>query len=236
MVRLLVSVRNLDEARLALEGGADVIDVKQPARGPLGAADGADLRPIVRSMSRSLPISAALGELLDPQPRLSREDLAGLSYAKYGLANCATQPDWADLWQAKVSLFPAGVAPVAVVYADPGAAAPAPQDVLKVAVSVGAPVVLVDTFDKQQGHLLTHWSLEKVSQFVALVQDEGLKIALAGSLDMPSIRKLVFLSPDFVAVRGAACRGGRTGSLDAARVRRLSSLMTAAQTATTPTV
>ena len=36
--KLLVSVRSADEARAALAGGADLIDVKEPAHGPLGAA------------------------------------------------------------------------------------------------------------------------------------------------------------------------------------------------------
>ena len=35
----LVSVRSPEEALAALEGGADLIDVKEPSRGPLGAAD-----------------------------------------------------------------------------------------------------------------------------------------------------------------------------------------------------
>ena len=36
---LLVSVRNLAEARAAIEGGCDRLDVKEPSRGPLGKAD-----------------------------------------------------------------------------------------------------------------------------------------------------------------------------------------------------
>ncbi|MEX0885938.1 MAG: (5-formylfuran-3-yl)methyl phosphate synthase, partial [Phycisphaeraceae bacterium] len=35
---LLVSVRNVAEARAAMAGGADVIDIKEPAAGALGAA------------------------------------------------------------------------------------------------------------------------------------------------------------------------------------------------------
>jgi uncharacterized protein (UPF0264 family) len=38
-VRLLVSVANAAEARTALEGDADIIDVKDPSRGSLGMAD-----------------------------------------------------------------------------------------------------------------------------------------------------------------------------------------------------
>ena len=38
MSGLLVSVRNVEEALAALEGGASLIDVKEPSRGPLGRA------------------------------------------------------------------------------------------------------------------------------------------------------------------------------------------------------
>ena len=36
-MKLLVSVVSADEARRALAGGADIIDVKDPREGPLGA-------------------------------------------------------------------------------------------------------------------------------------------------------------------------------------------------------
>ncbi len=39
MTRLLVSVRSAAEAEIALSAGADLIDVKEPSRGSLGAAD-----------------------------------------------------------------------------------------------------------------------------------------------------------------------------------------------------
>ena len=45
--QLLVSVRDLGEAAAALAGGADLIDVKEPIRGPLGRADEATIRGIV---------------------------------------------------------------------------------------------------------------------------------------------------------------------------------------------
>ena len=43
-MRLLVSVRSLDEAVEAISGGCDILDVKEPGRGSLGMAD---LREIV---------------------------------------------------------------------------------------------------------------------------------------------------------------------------------------------
>lgn len=66
--RLLVSVRNASEAGAAFEGGADVIDIKEPERGPLGRATAAVLEDICLHLSRiqcSAPVSAALGEVTE---------------------------------------------------------------------------------------------------------------------------------------------------------------------------
>ena len=64
MPRLLISVRNVDEAQLALAGGADLIDIKEPLRGSLGQADSSVIREIAFTIGPRAPLSAALGELL----------------------------------------------------------------------------------------------------------------------------------------------------------------------------
>ena len=225
MTQLLVSVRNSAEAVLAYEAGADLIDVKEPARGALGAVDPSALLAVVETLACRVPVSAALGELLDESPVLRAAELAGLTYAKFGLAGCGARTDWVELWRARIDQFPCGVVPVAVVYADSAAMAPSPLEVLAAAVTAGAPVVLVDTHDKQHGPLLTHWTTVEIQGFVARVHDAGLKIALARSLDSPAIRKLLPAEPDIIAVRGAACRGERNGPLHASCVKRLANLL-----------
>ena len=47
-MRLLVSVVDAAEARLALAGGVDVVDVKNPAEGSLGAVQRAPKRALCR--------------------------------------------------------------------------------------------------------------------------------------------------------------------------------------------
>ena len=61
-MRLLISVADAAEARIALEGDADIIDVKDPARGTLGSADSAVLREVVEVVGAARPVSAALGD------------------------------------------------------------------------------------------------------------------------------------------------------------------------------
>ena len=84
MPALLVSVRSAAEALAARAGGAAVIDVKEPARGPLGRADVDVWREIFAAIPPVVPVSVALGELSEwrdgPFGR-SRPDSDGLDPA-----------------------------------------------------------------------------------------------------------------------------------------------------------
>jgi (5-formylfuran-3-yl)methyl phosphate synthase len=91
--RLLVSVRNPAEALAALAGGADLIDVKEPARGPLGRAGDAVITAVVRCIAGRRPVSAALGELA-AEPKTDAPP--GLRYHKWGLAGCGSNPRWQE--------------------------------------------------------------------------------------------------------------------------------------------
>ena len=138
---LLVSVRSAAEALTALAGGADVIDVKEPNRGSLGAADDNTISDIVRAVDGRAPVSAALGELVDliDSPNGDRHGrlVDGVSLFKIGLARCATLNDWQARWQHATEAMVStssnrNAQPVAVVYADWRAAqSPSPHDILQ---------------------------------------------------------------------------------------------------------
>src|SRR5262249_54305435 len=61
--RLLVSVRSAAEAIAAVEGGADLIDIKEPSHGSLGRADDAAVTAVLQAVGGRKPVSAAFGEL-----------------------------------------------------------------------------------------------------------------------------------------------------------------------------
>src|SRR5712691_8352699 len=48
MTKFLASVRDVSEAEIALAAGADIIDLKEPARGALGAVEPAIIAAAVR--------------------------------------------------------------------------------------------------------------------------------------------------------------------------------------------
>src|SRR5918911_1695842 len=62
-MKLLVSVVDAAEARLAVAGGVDVVDVKNPAEGSLGAAAPGVIAEVREAIPAELPLSAAIGDL-----------------------------------------------------------------------------------------------------------------------------------------------------------------------------
>src|SRR5438067_1969219 len=219
--RLLVSVRDAGEAEAALDGGAALIDVKEPARGPLGRADAAVLAAVLREVAGRAPVSAAADELtLCPPP-----PPAGLAFVKFGLAGWRGR-DWPDAWRRVRARLPAGCAPVAVAYADwERADAPPPAEVAAAAAAESFGAFLIDTFAKD-GSTLPDWlPPAEIAALTRRCQSAGVPVALAGSLGPVQFLRLHEVGPDWFAVRGAACAGGRGGRVEAGRVRALVALL-----------
>ncbi len=232
--RLLVSVRDADEAEVALAGGADWIDLKEPLDGPLGAVSATRAREVVQCVAGRAPTSAAAGELADWPHAASRELCAveGVSLIKLGLAGCRGT-DWRSRWrQAQHEIAAAGKQLVAAAYADHDAAqAPPPAAVLELAIQAHCPWVLVDTFDKRGGPLGDHLAPRELEAWLALART-ACRTAVAGRLDRAAICRLPWELVDVVAVRGAACDGPRQARVDRERVAALAKLFP--QSATTP--
>ena len=223
---LLVSVRSAAEAAVALAGGADLIDIKEPSRGALGPADPQVWEAVLRAVGDRALVSAALGELLaEGTAQLSRQ-CAGLAYAKIGLAGCHHRPDWILCWRRVARALPLDTAAVPVAYADwTAAAAPSPRVAVALAQWTTSRLALIDTFDKSSGGLLDHLSREYLEELTAEAREVGVELVLAGSLDRAAIESLRELAPRYFGVRGAVCAGGREGVIELARVKSLSRLV-----------
>jgi (5-formylfuran-3-yl)methyl phosphate synthase len=224
---LLVSVRSAAEAEAALEGGAAVIDVKEPANGPLGRAGDETIAAVVRRVAGRRPVSAALGELLrQPAPYAG----GGLSYMKWGLAGCGGK-DWQGALGAAIRRAGRqvpGCRVVPVAYADwQRAGAPPVDEVVAFVRRRPGSVLLLDTCEKEPGRtLLDSLPVSEVARLVGSCRAAGVRVALAGSLGPEQIRDLLPLRPDWFAVRGAACAGSdRRQAVSAGRVRALVGLL-----------
>lgn len=235
MPQLLVSVRNPSEALLAARSGAEIIDLKEPAAGALGAV-APDVRDEIAQRLGALPdptaaprLSVALGELSDyrrhPDKAAELARLQAFRFAKVGLAGTRGRGDWQREWLELVQLLSAGTIPVAAAYADAAAAnSPEPEEVLQLALEQQLPVFLLDTFNKTQGNLFQILSLERLERLQQQAAGR-VRFAFAGSLTLQCAPQLRRLQPDIVALRGAVCRSGRDSPLSGTKVRRWKTLV-----------
>lgn len=222
--RLLVSVRSLAEARVALAGGADLIDIKEPSRGSLGRADTRTWRDIAGELRGQVPLSVALGELQDDNLLSLASQVPPVQYAKVGLARARRARDWRREWRNVVRQLEPATEPVAVVYADwQRADTPLPGEILRHALELGCRIVLVDTFDKQRGNLFRILAPYQLQLLIQQIRHHGFQLVLAGSLATADLPRALHWKPDWIAVRGAACVGGRRGQISKEKVERLSS-------------
>jgi hypothetical protein len=230
-----VSVRNVLEAQAAVAGGCDLLDIKEPARGPLGMADVEVIAAISQfaagcgMAARPLTCSAALGELVDwtSQP-LSVSLPLGISYVKVGSAELKSTEQWIEAWQlvqGRIEYAPQhNLRWVAVAYADwQIARSLEPARLLDAVVGLPCDALLIDTFDKSAGNLLSHIDTQQLRRLRNSAHRAGLKFAVAGGIRSTQFSELVeVVAPDILGVRGAACAGAcRTAPISAKSVRAL---------------
>jgi dihydroneopterin aldolase len=224
MTLFLASVRDRLEAQIALAVGADIIDLKEPARGALGAVDHATIRTVLRDIAGRAPVSATVGDL-PMRPKTVRESVSqvaglGVDYVKLGI-----EPD-GDPQGCLEGLrgVAAGARLILVLFADR-----LPDfDAVATASRIGAAGVMLDTAGKGSGSLLDHLGLAALFRFVTAAKAHGLTVGLAGSLRQEHVPALLGLAPDILGFRGALCRGqAREGTLDPAACREVRALIRA---------
>lgn len=223
---LLVSVRSGEEVAAALAGGAGIIDAKEPARGSLGAVEPDVLADIAARTPGSVPLSVALGDCTDREAVRAAVRAArvpprrSVVYLKLGFAGTDSEARIVELVEAAV-VEGSWARIVAVGYADHAAAGTiAPVAVLRAAARAGAAGLLVDTWRKDGRGLLDHIPLEGLAALADGAREAGLLFAAAGSLDAEALARVSVIA-EVVGVRGAACRGGRDGTVDPERVAML---------------
>ncbi|MEO8497691.1 MAG: (5-formylfuran-3-yl)methyl phosphate synthase [Planctomycetota bacterium] len=226
MTGLLVSVRDASEARAALSAGVDLIDIKEPRAGSLGPADVDTWREIATVVGAARPLSVALGELHDDGVCELARQAAGMKFAKIGLSRCHDEGDWGSQWQRAIACLPVDVASVAVIYADYSVArSPLPAVIVEHAIQFGCAAILFDTYSKSQGHLFDHLGERELLPLLRDAKQAGLKIVLGGSLRGELVRRALELEPDYIAVRGAVCRGDRRDAVDQSLIESLSEMI-----------
>jgi FolB domain-containing protein len=201
MTLLLASVTGPAEAEIAVAHGADIVDLKDPAQGALGALDPAAVQATVAVIAGRRPASAVTGDL-PMQPHIiygAVEAMAatGVDYVKVGLFPDEGRNDCIRALAPLARLIKI----VGVMFADSGADA----SLVPLMAESGFAGAMLDTANKASGRLLDHADVATLGVFVRACRDHGLLSGLAGSLEAPDVPRLLLLAPDYLGFRGALC-------------------------------
>jgi uncharacterized protein (UPF0264 family) len=212
MTGMLASVNSLAEVLLVLSADVDIIDLKQPALGALGALDIDTIKQLVAAIDGRCPVSATIGDLpVQPDPVFNAVKAmaeTGVDYIKIGFF---PDGDWRGTVKKLSTLTRQNLALIAVLFAD----TQPDLTVMSLLKDAGFTGVMLDTMDKQKGSLTQLMAKIEIAQFVTQAKARQLLCGLAGSLRLEDIPELMPFQVDYLGFRGALCQEyNRVGQLN----------------------
>ena len=201
MTQLLISVKNAKETLIALDAGADIIDLKDPDNGALGALDIDTSANILQAISGAAIVSVTVGEhhasisdlIFDIKTRVE----IGADIIKIAVSELFYEKDFM-IEMAK--LTNEGVKIVAVFFADESI----DLDLLNKSQQMGFFGAMLDTKSKQQ-NLLQVQAQSDLQIFTQKCNQHQLKYGFAGSLKSQDIVNLIKFNPTYIGFRGGVC-------------------------------
>jgi len=230
-LKLLISPINETEATEALVGGADIIDVKNPKEGALGANFPWVIKRIREVTPANVEVSCTLGEVPNLPGATSLAALGaattGVNYVKAGLCGVKTIEEAVYLIQNVVKAAKEvnpSIKVVATGYADAErACAINPLLMPEIACKAQADIAMLDTAVKDGKSLFAFLTMDQLRRFVETAHSYRLQVALAGSLKKEELPAVHALGADVAGVRGAACTSNDrvNGRITREKVREL---------------
>lgn len=219
MTQILISVTSIAEAQLALDNGADIIDLKDPSAGALGALPLPLIQEIVSHVNGRKLVSATIGDSI-MQPDLILQSVALLAatkvdYIKIGFFETV---DFQPCLDALQTVTQNGIKLIAVLFAE----YKYPEGLLDLIKKAGFIGVMLDTASKNGRTFLDHYSVKEREEFARKVLALGLTFGLAGSLKLEHIAIVKALNPTYIGFRGGVCNNNqRQLALDAEKIRAI---------------
>ena len=212
-LKLLVSINEVDEAIDAIKGGADIIDVKNPKEGALGANFPWIISEVKNIIGQRAQISATIGDMPNLPGTASLAALgaafSGADYIKIGLFGPKSFDEALYMMSnvvKSVKGFSSRVKVVAASYADyVEFGGLDPLLLPSIAFKAGAEGVLIDVKNKGESNLFNFLNPSQIRLFVNESHKFGLIAALAGKLGKENIVQIQELGADIIGVRRAVC-------------------------------
>ena len=216
MTGMLASVTSVSEAKIVLDTGVDIIDIKNPHEGALGALETNAVKDIVQFVNGRILTSATIGDVDSNDAELLNyiNDMAntGVDYVKVGLFSESASNYFiqtiAQAAKKRIKL-------VIVLFAENHQGIESIKPLIKSGISG----IMLDTKEKQSKNLCSLLSGYELKEFIAIAKEYNLLTGLAGSLKYEDIKLLLKLNSDYLGFRGALCsQSNRTNKIDAEKV------------------
>ena len=215
-MKLLISPVDEKEAEEAIAGGANIIDVKNPKEGALGANFPWIIKRIRQITPTNIEVSCTLCDVPNLPGATSLAALGaattGVDYIKAGLYGLKTKEEAVYLMQSvtkAVRDYNPSIKVVATGYADARRVGSVnPMLIPDIAHEAEADIAMIDTAIKDGKNLFAFLTINQLRNFVNAAHDHGLEAALAGSLRKEDLPAVYALGADVVGLRGAACTHG----------------------------
>lgn len=230
-MKVLISIVSVEEAKLARQAIPDIIDIKNPSEGSLGAQFPWVLTDAVNELKESgILCSATLGDLIYKPGTAALAAFGaakcGVGYIKAGLYGIASYEEALSMMNAivqAVKMVNQNILIVASGYADyKRFGGLSYKDLVKAAKDSNSDIVMVDTAIKDGKTLMDALTYEEITEFIDLSHKAGLQVALAGSVKKEHLEKLAKLNPDIIGIRGAVCKhSDRNGKIDRDKLENL---------------
>lgn len=228
-MQLLVSPSSIEEAKASLS--ADIIDVKRPAEGSLGANFPWVIRS-VKALAREKPVSAAIGDFAFKPGGAALSAYgaacAGADYIKIGLMFDGVERAREVILavtRAVKDEFPEKFVVIAAYADHERLGTISPLEISALAADAGADVAMVDTGIKDGKTTFEFMSEDVLREFTEQNYALGLQTAIAGSLKFEDIGLLKEIGPDIIGVRGMVCGGDRSDTIRADLVSKALSMI-----------
>lgn len=227
-MKLLVSPINIQEAEVCKLGGADIIDVKNPKEGSLGANFPWVIKAVKR-LAGPVPVSATIGDFNYKPGTASLAALgaavAGAEYIKVGLYDIQTEEQALDMLcniVRSVKEYDKNKKVVAAGYSDYRRINSISLfELPSIGERAGVDVVMMDTGIKDGRSTFEFLTERELMEFVSEAKERRLQTAIAGTIKFEDIPSLKRISPDIIGVRGCVCGGDRNSSIQKELVERL---------------
>ena len=218
--KYLASIQSMQEALLIEHQLPDILDMKNPMTGALGAMLVTEVTQIVQRINGRCLTSATVGDL-NMDATVMSEALNAMSqsqvdYLKIGLFDDPNLHDCLEALKPKLKQLPQPV--IAVLFADQISDA----TLVPTLAACGFAGVMLDTATKQGQRLTQLWSKTALERFVLQTRQAGILSGLAGALTFEDIAVLRPLNADYLGFRSALCEHQqRTAALNPNRLEQL---------------